>query len=120
MKRRLAALALDPKVTIQFLSLVELDLSLNKDVHFARLATLTDDVLVAFRQDSLTAHASRRHDCEAAETSVGVNLHLCDGLRVITRKKLLFCLLLVTEDGIENTEKRQLDLIFDIIGRIDR
>lgn len=120
MERRLAALTLDPEVTVQFLNLIEFDLALNEDVHLLREAGRADDIPVTLWQDSLAAHASGGHDSEAAEASVRVDLLLRNGFGVITREQLKLGPLLVTEDGLEYPDQRLLDLVLNVVSGVNR
>ena len=119
MQRRLASLALDPKVAVDLLSLILFELAFNVDVALLVLARRAHNILDTLRHDFLAAHALGADDSEATKARGGTYLGLRNSARMLTSKQRKLCLLLVTEDRLENTNQRQFDLVFDVITEVD-
>lgn len=86
MKRLLASLTLDPQITVDFLSIVELKFPLDVDLLFLRLTLLANDIIACFVKDLFAAHTSSHDNSESTKTDVLGHLWLRDIPNMLSRE----------------------------------
>jgi hypothetical protein len=119
MQRQLASLALDPQVSVDLLSLVEFDSSLDEDLLLQRLTLFADNIIVLAWQNAFTVHAGFFDNCEPSESRGSSNLWLIDSSSMFSGKECKLGLFAVIEDGLEYSYQGLLYLVFDVVDEIN-
>ena len=120
MQRQLASLALNPKVTVQLLRLVQFNLAFNEDTFLLGQAGIAHNISLSCLQDVFATHARLLNNRELPKTRASSNLGLVDRPRVLSAKQLQFCFFRIFKNWLKNPDQRKFNLVFDIINEINR
>ena len=116
----LAALALNPKITIRLFRQIQLNFPFNVNLFFESDTTFADDIVVTLREFLMAFHAGRHNLSKHAQPRTIWNFLNRNFAHVVSWEEFAFGFDGVIINWLKDSKKRQLDLIFNIVVKIDR
>lgn len=119
MQWELTSLALNPEIAVDLLCLIQFQSSLDEDFLFLGLTLFANYIFKFGRQYIFAVHACFFYNCKLAESRSSCDFGLINSSGMFSWEKFKLSLFAVLKNGLEYSDQRQLNLVFDVIRKID-